>query len=164
MGQCSGVVWGTVHQSSECVRRPDWSHWKRNWNSVSGHYHLAKGQRYEFWIKHLHFSFALCRFPDLDFHIRQMKNSRICITVSSYKAHKWDNMFNMQCKGDSCWDSCKKGSKCMKLRFYRDALQKPRLQASDSILASMPKFYLKTLCLSWICFILNSESNWNHFC
>ena len=117
-----------VHQSSECVHRPDWSHWKRNWNSVSSHYHLATDQRYEFRIKHLYFSFALCRFPDLDFHIRQMKNSRVCIIVSSYKAHKWDKMFNMQSKGDSSWDSCKKGSIFLKLRFYRDALPRPRPQ------------------------------------
>ena len=29
-----------------------------------------------------------------------MKNSRVCITVSSYKVHKWDKMFNMQSKGE----------------------------------------------------------------
>ena len=48
----------------------------------------------------------------------------------------------MQSKGDSNWDSCKKGSKFMKLRFYRNAFTKPWPQASDSILASMSKFYL----------------------
>ena len=135
-------LWGTVHWSSECVRRSDWSHWKRNWNSVSSHYHLTTSRRYEFWIKHQYFLFALCGFPDIDFHIRQIKNSRVCITVSSYKTHKSDNMFNMQSKRDSSWDSCKKGSKFMKVRFYRDVLPKPQPQASDSILYSMPTFYL----------------------